>query len=212
MSTSPFRFSSLVAATLLIACGVEERDERSMCMAPAQLAAYDTAYELVEPGGDTTALRLVASQDEASCALAGTREGLSERRHRGHRDGHDDHGHHGHHHGHGHQCGGGEDSQCRDDGRFAGQAAATAYCELSIALDGLDAEEPALPGAESRCSRKFEDACMRAFDEAARHYAQLSGDPGADCRPFMTGEFRAAYEAARYNQCLFSLAAADDEP
>lgn len=188
--------------------------------------------------GSASALWQVESPKAASCALAGARAGLLSQRRGGRerardRDGrehgqrghhgrghggneHDGRGHHGsgHHDGRGHggECRQDEVRECRDDGRFTGQVTATTYCELSIAFGGLGVDDLLVPGPESRCSRAFEEACGKAFDEVAQNYQKVSGDPSADCTPFTTGEFREAYEVARFNQCLFSLAEAGDAP
>ncbi len=59
---------NLVAALLLVACSDDGRDDRAMCSAPGQLAAYDLAYDWSEQGaGDAAALRDVEG-DAASCA------------------------------------------------------------------------------------------------------------------------------------------------
>jgi hypothetical protein len=216
MSTSKlFSLHGILAASLLVGCADAARDDRSMCLTPEQLAAYDLAYESAE-SADTAALREIESSEVASCALAGTRAALRKKR-RGGRGGHhgrgrdgrdrDGRGHRdGGHHGSRDDdqgCGSREDRACRDDGRFAGELAAAAYCELSITLGGLDVEDMLAPGPESRCSRKYEEACQRLFDEVARQ---------GDCRPFTTGEFQEAYEVARFNACLFSLDELNPQP
>jgi hypothetical protein len=157
-------------------------------------------------------LRSVHSGPEAACALAGARAGLEYVRHK-HHGGGSGGNHGGGSHGggnHGGNSGGGqdcspEDQQCKDDGRFAGQTAATAYCDLSISLDGLEPEDLLTPGPVSRCSKKFEEACRATFDQVAANYPETSGDPAADCTPFTSGDFQEAYENARFNQCLFSI-------
>jgi hypothetical protein len=228
MSTSKlFSLNTVLAASLLVGCADAARDERSMCTTPEHLAAYELAYGWSEESSDAddldaSGLREVESAELASCALSGTRAALRKKRGGGrhggrhHGRGRDGRGHRGGGH-HGSRdddrgCGQNEDGACRDDGRFAGRFAAAAYCELSITLGGLEVEDTLSPGEESRCSRKYEDACTRAFDEAAREFAEASGDPAADCRPFRSGEFREAYEVARFNACLFSLADSEGQP
>lgn len=218
MNTAPRSSLCALLAALLPACADMARDDASMCVAPEQLAAYDLAYDVGAEGElDASALREVESVDAASCALAGTRAGLRNGRRggRGRGRGHG-HGHGGgHHHGgrdRGRQCDDDEVRECRDEGRFTGRVTAAAYCQLSISLGGLGVDDLLAPGPESRCSRKYEDACRRAFDQAALEFAALSGDPAADCRPFTRGEFREAYEVARFNQCLFSVAEPGDDP
>jgi hypothetical protein len=214
MTTSAPRSSLcvLLAAWLLTACADAARDDASTCLDPDQRAAYDLAYDLGAGEGDASALRELDSDAAASCALAGTRAGLRNGRRggRGHGRRHGDRHHGGRRQGR--DCSDDEARECREDGRFTGQVSAAAYCQLSISLGGLGVDDLLAPGPESRCSRKYEEACQKAFDRAALDFAALSGDPGADCRPFMRGEFREAYEVARFNQCLLSVAGVGDGP
>lgn len=141
-----------------------------------------------------------SSRDDASLS-----SGLEQKRNGNHGDG--DHGDGDGDHGDGDGepgDGDGDGDACSEDGRFAGETAALAYCQLSISLGGLDPEEPLTPPPESECSCLYEDACREEFDRAAAAF------PG--CAPFITGEFAEAYESVRFNQCLLLLEAPEPDP
>jgi hypothetical protein len=216
-STQSFR-AIVASALLLAACADETREDTGICASPELRAAYEQAYTWSEEGArtaqcdDTSCDRLdaavldsVRSGAEAACALEGARAGLAQARKKGNHGG-------GSHGGGNHGGGNPEDQQCKNDGRFAAQTGATAYCDLSIALGGLEAEPRLTPGPESRCQRKFEDACRQQFDRIAADFPAVIGDPAADCTPFTTGEFQEAYDNARFNACLFSIGMPGADP
>jgi hypothetical protein len=146
------------------------------------------------------------SRDDASLS-----SGLEQKRNGNHDDGDHDDGNHGDEdHGDGDDGDGdgdpgdGDGDACSEDGRFAGETAALAYCQLSISLGGLAPEEPLTAPPETECSCLYEDACRQEFDRVA---ADFDG-----CAPFINGEFAEAYQSARFNQCLLLLAEPEPEP
>ena len=187
MFTLP-RPSFYLLALAAIGCQSAATDSDGvLCDAPELSSAFALGSELANgcDGEDCAASAdlTVASQEEGSCALAGLKQGLR----RGHKQDKT------------------EQRQCQRNGKVVGQTAAALYCDLSIALGGLGEDELLTPGEQSKCSRAFESACHQAFDKSVRDYAASSGDPSADCTVFARGEFRRAFEIARFNQCLFSV-------
>lgn len=169
-----------------------------VCSEPALLAAYEKGSSLGslsealcedDTCDSVPAAPAVTSEAEGACVVAGVKHGQHGRRSRKRER----------------REAKRERRQCRADGKVVGQTAAALYCDLSILLGGLGEDELLIPGEASNCSGAFENACTRAFDKAARKHAKVVGDPTQDCTPFIDGEFRAAYEIARFNQCLFSI-------
>jgi hypothetical protein len=207
----PQAFRAIVASSLLAACtgSVADKERAPACSSPALRASYDAAYAWGEDGAGNMSVDEVEGATGTSptqaCALAGYREGLRSRHGHGHGHGH------GSGHGHGHHGGGGgggsdPDQQCKDDGTAFGEAAARVYCDLSISLGGLGVDDLLTPGPTSSCSTKYEEACQKAFDRVTGTFETVSGNPDAHCAPFTSGDFLEAYQVARFNQCLFSLA------
>jgi len=82
---------------------------------------------------------------------------------------------------------------CIADGEFIGEISAFLYCELSIALGGLELTELFERLATDACGTSFQVACDTKFEVTA--VADL------ECRPFTEGVFTEVFLEAQNNQC-----------
>jgi hypothetical protein len=82
---------------------------------------------------------------------------------------------------------------CIADGQLIGEISAFLYCELSIALGGLELTELFERLATDACGVRFQVACDTKFEQVA------TGDP--ECLPFTEGAFGPVYLEAQNNQC-----------
>jgi len=89
--------------------------------------------------------------------------------------------------------------ECFLDGEFAGGLSGEVYCELSIALGGLEEADNFLRGPVQVCGFNFEVGCDSAFIATTISYGNSDGV----CEPFTLGEFFAVWDQARNNQCAY---------
>jgi hypothetical protein len=89
--------------------------------------------------------------------------------------------------------------QCFIDGEFAGQISGEIYCELSIALDGLEEADDFIRGPVAVCGLSFETGCDAAFIGVTTSYVN---DDGA-CVSYTEGEYERVWDQARNNQCMY---------
>ena len=82
---------------------------------------------------------------------------------------------------------------CIADGDFFGNIAASLYCALSIALDGLGLADLFDRLPTTVCGEQFEAACDAQFFATAVSTA--------DCEEFTEGDFEDVFEVAQNNQC-----------
>jgi hypothetical protein len=82
---------------------------------------------------------------------------------------------------------------CVADGQFIGQVSALLYCDLSVALGGLELAELFERLATTVCGEAFEDACDAAFFATAT--------TRASCVPFTIAPFTAVFDEVQNNQC-----------
>lgn len=96
--------------------------------------------------------------------------------------------------------------ECITNGYMIGEMAATFYCELSIALDGLGMDEWIPVCHLSPCGEMFTGACQEAFDALTQVYPSESD---ALCLPYTTfydpPYDSDVYDTARHNQCIYEL-------
>lgn len=102
-------------------------------------------------------------------------------------------------------------NQCFQEGQFAGELSALAYCELSIALGGLVTADQFLRGPVQVCGLSFELGCDSKFSTFATFY---TNDLGERCEPFTEdadgcpgsgdGCFFEVFDQARENQCAYN--------
>jgi hypothetical protein len=89
---------------------------------------------------------------------------------------------------------------CFLEGQFAGEISAFAYCELSIALNGLETADDFLRGPVQVCGLSFEIGCDTQFIDTSSAYDNELGS----CEPFTAGEFQTVFDQARENQCAYN--------
>jgi hypothetical protein len=82
---------------------------------------------------------------------------------------------------------------CIADGEFIGAISAFLYCELSVALGGLELAELFERLATTLCGEQFEDACDATFFSTAA--------TTASCVPFTIAPFDDVFEQTQNNQC-----------
>jgi len=82
---------------------------------------------------------------------------------------------------------------CVADGAFIGEISAFLYCELSIALGGLELAELFERLATDACGVRFQVACDHSFESTATADLQ--------CLPFTEGTFTPVFREAQNNQC-----------
>jgi hypothetical protein len=89
--------------------------------------------------------------------------------------------------------------ECFLDGEFAGALSGEVYCELSIALGGLDEADDFIRGPVQVCGFNFEIGCDFAFIATTVGYENVDGV----CEPYTEGEFFEVWDQARNNQCMY---------
>jgi hypothetical protein len=89
---------------------------------------------------------------------------------------------------------------CLLEGQFAGELSAVAYCELSIALDGLATADAFLRGPVQVCGLNFEVGCDSEFLGVCTNYQNDEGS----CLPYTEDTFFAVFDQARTNQCAYN--------
>jgi len=89
---------------------------------------------------------------------------------------------------------------CFREGKFAGEISAFAYCELSIALNGLETADDFLRGPVQVCGFSFEVGCDSEFIAVASSYENELGA----CEPFTVNTFVEVFDQARENQCAYN--------
>lgn len=89
--------------------------------------------------------------------------------------------------------------QCFSDGEFAGALSGEIYCELSIALDGLEEADDFIRGPVEICGLSFETGCDFAFYDTTTSYVN---DEGV-CLQYTEGEYFEVWDQARNNQCMY---------
>lgn len=83
-------------------------------------------------------------------------------------------------------------------GHTRGALAARVYCEISVALGGIDVNTAFVRSQARLCDWDYEVGCESAFDSASRAYAG-----GAACAPFLTGRYREVWARNQSKQCSF---------
>jgi hypothetical protein len=89
--------------------------------------------------------------------------------------------------------------ECFIDGEFAGQMSGEIYCELSIALDGLEEADDFIRGPVEVCGLSFETGCDVAFIDVTTSYV----NPDGVCSIYTEGDYFEVWDQARNNQCMY---------
>jgi hypothetical protein len=92
--------------------------------------------------------------------------------------------------------------ECYVLGRFIGEMAATFYCDLSIALDGLGLAEWLVEGRTTFCGVLFGFGCRGMFDYLTPRYPSEE-DP--QCLPYTQPPYLEVYAQARHNRCIYDI-------
>lgn len=90
-------------------------------------------------------------------------------------------------------------AQCMMEGAQIGEMAGEVYCELSLALGGLERADYFIRGPVSTCGFGFETSCDFTFIRTTENYRNSLGR----CRPFTRGEFEPVWNETRNNQCMY---------
>jgi hypothetical protein len=93
-----------------------------------------------------------------------------------------------------------ECEQCGSDGSILALIYAQAYCELSIALDGLVDPENWFRPPTSLCGKAFQLTCDATFSLSATTYVN---DEGARCSPYTVDRFLIVHNNTRDLVCTF---------
>jgi hypothetical protein len=93
---------------------------------------------------------------------------------------------------------------CADEGVQVGEFAAEIYCDLSIALGGLDEADQYIRGPVQICGLEFETACDFQYIETSGEY--LDGQ----CVPYTEGDYFEVWDQTRINQCRYEEDDDDD--
>jgi hypothetical protein len=91
--------------------------------------------------------------------------------------------------------------QCVQNGNMIGELATMMYCELSIALGGLEEADDLLEGVLSLCGEATVDACETLFNNNTPGYENFLGQ---SCEPYTQDEFSNVWEQAKHNQCVYN--------
>jgi hypothetical protein len=100
------------------------------------------------------------------------------------------------------------DEQCFAEGEFIGEMAAQVYCELSLALGGLETADRFIRGPVQTCGMNFEMGCDFAFIDTTYNYSNMLGE----CSPYTEGDFEEVWDETRNNQCTYMPVAGSRDP
>jgi hypothetical protein len=96
---------------------------------------------------------------------------------------------------------------CFAEGEFFGEVAGTAYCALSIALNGLVSADAFTRPPVLLCGVSFETGCDASFIQTTLDF------PGDACLPYVTQEpFATVWDEFRNNQCVYELPPEQSNP
>lgn len=91
-------------------------------------------------------------------------------------------------------------NECYALGKLIGEVSAIAYCELSIALQGLGPADDFLRGPVTACGVNYQDGCDRNFEVASQDYSNGSGI----CLPYTADPFSEIWRSAELIQCAYN--------
>ncbi|HVK68650.1 MAG TPA: hypothetical protein VM694_29525 [Polyangium sp.] len=89
---------------------------------------------------------------------------------------------------------------CCREGQLIAEITGQLYCDLSIDLGGIDADEFIPRPVQAFCGEAFQTCCDARFSEFTRAYTD---DEGQSCKAYTEGEFSSAWEDARGEQCSY---------
>jgi hypothetical protein len=106
--------------------------------------------------------------------------------------------------------------RCFQNGTFWGKAAATAYCELSILLGGLDIGDLLFRGPVQVCGVGFEIGCDTEYLTAAQTYRNVDGircvGNGTTDPNYTAGVFLEVFLQTQNNECAYNPLPDDPNP
>lgn len=99
-------------------------------------------------------------------------------------------------------------TDCAEEGRLTGEFAAQVYCDLSIALNGLENADEFMRGPVQICGLEFENACDAEFIYWSLGYPDPYDMtiPVEDraCLLYTEDKFEDVWNQTRINQCAFN--------
>ena len=88
---------------------------------------------------------------------------------------------------------------CFMEGEIIGEMAGEVYCELSLALGGLEVADRFIRGPVRTCGFNFETGCDSAYMGTTINFENGLGR----CEPYTINEYENVWDETRNNQCYY---------